>query len=248
MKSSWTTKAVSIIGFEHQFARTNKQDFCKVVQTENTIIGVVCDGCSSGKFSETGSTLIGYYTLQCLREFSSYEGDIELKTFVQSKLIKFIDDLMNLMQFKDGDRFHFVENCLSSTVMFCIIKDDYVYIGHCGDGIYIINRDEKSEIVNIDQGNLPHYIAYHCVPHETLVGIDSLKGISVQQYNFDDINSVIIGSDGIEPLLSKNLITELLQTQGRQLQRKFNVWQSSKMFFDDASCIVFEKIKNTENK
>jgi len=245
MKSLWTAQAASIIGFEHQFVRTNKQDFCKVVQTEDITIGIVCDGCSSGKFSEVGSTLIGYYVLQCLREYS-YESDVELELFVQNKLIKFLDDLMNLMQFKDDDRVHFVENCLSSTVIFCVIKGDYVYIGHCGDGIYIVNRGEKSEVVNIDQDNLPHYLAYHCVPPEALMGIDLLKGISVQQYNFDDIDSVIIGSDGIEPLLSKNMVTELLHTKGRQLQRKFNVWHE--MFSDDASCVVFEKIQNVEIK
>lgn len=245
MKSIWTVNYASVIGLEHQFEKTNKQDFCKVAHTENIIVGVVCDGCSSGKHSETGSTLIGYYLLQYLLKYCPYENENfeiqAIESFVQEKITKFIGGVLDLMQLEDCNRINFVENCFLSTIIFCVIRGDYVYIGHCGDGVYIINRKDKSEIVNIDQDNKPHYIAYHNVPVEALHNTDVIKGIYVQQYKLDDIDSIIIGSDGIEPLLQNNR-SELLHTSKRQLQRKFNVWQSKdKMFTDDASCIVFEK-------
>src|SRR4051812_948667 len=66
--STLTVRAGSVIGNEHILRQTNSQDkyrFAEVQADEKTyLVGVVCDGCSSGLHSEVGAALQAEFIVQ----------------------------------------------------------------------------------------------------------------------------------------------------------------------------------------
>lgn len=239
---NWNTNKAIIIGNEHVFAKTNRQDFCGFINEEDKISGVICDGCSSGSHSEVGASLLGMYILKLLNRLEISDDLNVYRINIQVQLESFIYSLMNLMFNSTIDKVYFVNEYLLTTFTFCVITDDKLIIGHAGDGIIAIKQNGLLSIENVNHDNKPHYLAYNLVPEEVLDSVKVKSDIDISSYKTSEIDSVIIASDGIEPLIEKNLITELYGNKGRKLQRKFNIWQNSKMFSDDASCIVFEKI------
>jgi serine/threonine protein phosphatase PrpC len=136
------------------------------------------------------------------------------------------------------EQISFLKEFMLSTCLFCVIIDNKIIIGHCGDGVIIVNDDIRI----LDQIGSPHYIAYKNIPKEVLeTNPSNLDFFKIEEYDFTKINKIVIGSDGIQPLVDKKMISDLYGTQKRQLQRKFNVWQQNKLFGDDATCIVIEK-------
>ena len=120
-----------------------------------------------------------------------------------------------------------------------MIEEDRTIIGRCGDGVII--KNQVPEIV--DQEGKPSYLAYGNVPREMLTCEPSkLEYIKITE--IQDCDSLVIASDGLTPIIGTDKESELYGTSGRQLQRRFNVWQmNEKIFSDDVSCIVFERNK-----
>ena len=241
---NWTVNKAIIIGHEHIFARTNRQDFCGYIQkNEGKISGVICDGCSSGSHSEVGASLIGMYLLKLLDQVPVPVSD-DLTVYrisVQVQIETFIYNLMKLMFDSVTDRVYFVNNYLLSTFTFCVITDDKLIIGHAGDGIIAISQNGQLNIENVNHDNKPHYISYNLVPEEVLDSTKVKSNLEIKCYPISEIDSIIIASDGLEPLVEKNMMSELYGNTGRKLQRKFNIWQNNRMFGDDVSCLVIEK-------
>lgn len=239
----WNISEAIIIGTEHIFAKSNRQDFCRSIVTDKGIFGVVCDGCSSGKYSETGAVLTGQFLLKTFQQLQISDIDV-FKYELQSKLKLFFENLVSLMFETDDDKVTFIQDFLLTTFIFCIITNDRVLIGSAGDGITVIKVNGEISTNKIDHDNMPHYYAYNIVPPQYL-SLDVKSDIKIEEYLVNEVESIIIGTDGLEPVLDKSLIDRLYKTNGRQLQRKFNVWQNKdKMFSDDVSCIVFEKVED----
>jgi serine/threonine protein phosphatase PrpC len=225
------------IGHEHIFESKNLQDFCKVSINDTCIKGIICDGCSEGQHSEIGANLLGHLILENL----IYDND-EISNYLSFVVEEFIRDLLSSLNISDIQReVDFIKNNLLCTFIFFIMNEDRIIIGQCGDGIIIVN----DEIKVIEQNNKPHYIAYNNVPEEYLSESKTiLEGINIISYPTANIERLVIASDGLKPLLKNEnpSIADLYHSQKRQLQRRFNVWQQSKMMFDDdVSCIVVEK-------
>lgn len=241
--TNWMVNSGIIIGTEHVFAKSNRQDFCKVVTTDDGIFGIVCDGCSSTTNAEVGSALIGQFILKTLRQLT-FDNEGKYKLELRSKLLNFLNSLTDLMADSVSEKVDFIQNYLLTTIIFCVIKKDKIVVGYAGDGIILIETNGKKLIDRINQNNYPHYFVYNIVPKEYLLSNEPNE-IIIEEYLVSDIESVVIATDGLDPLFEKDLIEEVYKTSGRQLQRKLNIWQNKKIFGDDVSCIVFEK-KNEE--
>lgn len=245
---NWTLNKAIIIGNEHVFARTNRQDFCGFIEyADEKIVGVICDGCSSGKHSEVGASLIGLQLLKLLKKLN-FTGDMNVyRINIQVHIESFIYHLMNLM-FEDSiDKVQFVNDYMLTTFTFCVIDEENTFIGHAGDGIIVISQNNELHVENVDHNNSPHYIAYNLVDEELLKSTKVKSDLEIKRYPTSEIDSIIIASDGLEPLVEKNMLSELYGNTGRKLQRKFNVWQKiDRMFGDDVSCVIFEKWKDGE--
>jgi len=240
---NWIVNKASIIGRDHELAKRNCQDFCEFKQTEDVIAGVVCDGCSEGKFSEVGATLLGKLILDRLAHCSKFEDSGLVGFYIQVEIKNFISSLMSFFCESEDEKVRFVVDHLLATLLFCYITNENVFIGNAGDGVII--KDDNVNI--IDQNSQPYYPAYRSIKKEYLTVKDSSVGfITAEQIT--NLRRIVIGSDGIIPLINQNKVNELFGTKARQLQRKFNVWSDKdKMFYDDASCIVFERIEDESN-
>lgn len=247
---NWLLSKATIVGRDHEFSKKNRQDFVHSLQTGDLSIGVVCDGCGESKYSEVGASLTGIYFLNYWRRyagihFSSYkEVSVEaLASLKQSLEVGFTDFLLSLQHnllFPNisAEKISFVDEFMLCTCLFSVIINDMIIVGHCGDGVIILNGERSS----IDQEGRPEYIAYRSIPKEVLqTRPTALDFFQINVYPQESLDSVIIGTDGIEPLLDKGYLSDLYGTRKRQLQRKFNLWQEQKIFGDDATCIVIEK-------
>lgn len=249
----WTKSSAIHIGTDHIYAKTNRQDTVLTYQDDKITCGVVCDGCSSGENSELGAYLIANLVMKILRNLPPVVSEEILSTMLTMEITHMFSIVTGRIfgwpDAIDGVKeiVNFIENHFLSTFVFCIVRhdkdleeDNEIIIGQSGDGIIITNG-----IVNvIDQANSPHYIAYNNVPKDFLAGNGTkLRGIEIEILPEDEVSSIVIASDGLLPLLEMNMGEELFGTKKRQLQRKINVLQNKqKMFHDDISCVVFEKM------
>jgi hypothetical protein len=245
----WRINSASIIGRDHEFSKKNKQDFVCQYQSETVSIGVVCDGCGESQFSEVGSSLIGTFILNYFKLYSKNQCQPkcdDLKSYLESCLTDFIFHLQHslLFRFIDSKKIDFIKDFLLTTCIFFVVYDKQAIVGHCGDGVVIINDDIRI----LNQNGSPHYIAYKAIPREQLqTDPTKLDFFKIELYDSSKINQILIGTDGIQPLIDRLLVKHLYGTQKRQLQRKFNIWQQEKLFGDDASCVIIEKETTCEN-
>jgi serine/threonine protein phosphatase PrpC len=248
---NWAINTASIVGRDHQLALKNRQDFAHSHQTPELLVATVCDGCGESKYSEVGSTLIGTYVVNFMRNLHSsnikFDNSDRLKDLLEYELDLFIKRLLGILFFDDAqvpERISFVNEMLLSTCLFTVVVDNKVIVGNCGDGVVIINK----QVREIQQSGKPEYIAYKTIPKEVLDKKPSELGFfDIFVFDESSIDSIIIGTDGIQPLIDNKLDSQLYGTQKRQLQRKFNLWHEQKLFVDDATCIVIEKQNGDQN-
>lgn len=243
---SWTLNRATIIGREHELSKKNKQDFLHVYDTPELLISAVCDGCGQSKYSEVGSTLLSVFIVNLLRGANIFKQDSFfnaeiLKNLLEYEIDLFIKRLQGVLFFdiaSQAERISFINEFLLSTCLLCVVTKDKVVVANCGDGIVIINN----EVHEIYQEGKPEYVAYKSVPKEALDQRPSeLSFFTVNIFDCDKIENIVIGTDGIQSLIDKDLVSNLYGTKKRELQRKFNLWQNDGLFGDDASCIVIEK-------
>lgn len=245
----WLINTASIVGRDHQLSFKNKQDFAHFHQTSEFLVATVCDGCGESKYSEVGASLLGMFAINFMRNTSpEYIVDsVKLKTLIEYEFDLFVKRLEGILFFEitpQHERVSFIKEFLLSTCLFCTIVKDKVVVGNCGDGIIILNK----QIHEIHQDGIPEYIAYKSIPKEALEKRPTeLSFFTIKVFDKNEIDCIIIGTDGIQPLIDNSLDSQLYGTQKRQLQRKFNLWHEQKLFGDDATCIVIEKQNGNQN-
>jgi len=247
---NWNLNSALIIGRDHELAKKNRQDALTFFKEKDKIIGVICDGCGESQFSEIGSSLLSIFTLNLLKqiEYEIVESSITfqehikilIKRQLETEISRFIQKTMQTLLIETTiEEIDFIKDYFLSTILFFIINENLSVVGHCGDGVIIVNKN----IYSVNQSGSPHYISYKCIPKEVLDKQPSeLEYFNIETYPTNSISHIIIGSDGLEPIINANLMDHLLETQKRQLQRRFNIWQQQKMFGDDVSCIVVENL------
>lgn len=238
----WDVHKASIIGRDHELSQKNKQDFCDCYQDKDILVGVVCDGCGESEYSEVGATLLGKFVMAKLINYGVVATQV-----LKPDLLSFINIITGNIEYSFSKRVKIVNDCFLSTIHFCLINLELekLYLGNSGDGTIIFNYMPET----IEQDGKPHYLAYETIPDEFLLTERTrLDSLTIQEYDLSGIYSVVIASDGIQPLIEQHKMNELFRTKKRQLQRKFNLWsKKEKLFSDDASCVVFERIDNESN-
>lgn len=246
---NWILNRATIIGRDHEFSKKNKQDFLHAYVSPELLIGVVCDGCGQSKYSEVGSALLSTFVVNLLRNAfkpdAFFDAEI-LKNQLEYEIDLFIKRLEGILFFEVAslpERVSFINEFLLSTCLFCVVTKDKVVVANCGDGIVVINN----KVHEIYQEGKPEYIAYKSVPKDFLQQKPTeLNFFTVNVFDCEKIDSVIIGTDGAQSLIDKDLVSNLYGTKKRELQRKFNLWQNDGLFGDDATCVVIEKYEDTK--
>ena len=184
--SIWSGWGVSEIGPLHIKENIPNQDFFVVKKYSWGIVGVVCDGLGSKKYSHIGSKALVSAITKAAQLFD-FEKDVNLF----EPLVK---SLWNI------NIFPYTHNETSTTLLFSIVKNNKVYIGRVGDGAIVVFGKE-SVLLEEDKNMFTNYT--------TPFGRDQ----KIQWYLFDDseIDSIVLCSDGISEDLKKDKLLDFFQ-------------------------------------
>jgi len=182
----WKGWGVSQIGPLHIKENMPNQDSYIVKQYSWGIVGVVCDGLGSKKYSHIGSQELVNAVVQTAKIFD-FKKDINLF----EPLLKSLWDI-NISPYGQNDT--------STTLLFTIVKNGKVYIGRVGDGVIAI-FGKNNLLVEEDKDMFTNYT----VPF----GRDE----KIKWYIFDegDIDYIVMCSDGISEDIQQDKILDFFQ-------------------------------------
>lgn len=182
----WSGWGVSEIGPLHIKENIPNQDSFIVKKYSWGIVGVVCDGLGSKKYSHIGSKALVNAITKAAQLFD-FEKDVNLF----EPLVKSLWDI-NIFPYTPDDT--------STTLLFSIIKNKKVYIGRVGDGAIVVFGKE-SLLLEEDKDMFTNYT--------TPFG----RNQKIQWYIFDDseIDSIVMCSDGISEDLKKDKLLDFFQ-------------------------------------
>jgi len=184
--NQWKGWGVSEIGPLHIKENIPNQDAYIVKKYSWGIVGVVCDGLGSKKYSHIGSKSLVNAVLKTAQLFD-FEKDVKLF----EPLLKSLWNI-NIFPYKEKET--------STTLLFTIIKNNKIYIGRVGDGsIAIFGKDAL--LVEEDKDMFTNYT--------TPFGRDDK--IEWNIFDLEDISYVVMCSDGISEDLKKDKLLDFFK-------------------------------------
>jgi len=228
-------KTGSIIGRAHSQHQANCQDkfalTTEKIGEQHYLIGVVADGCGSGKHSEIGAGLLANFLVrETARQLAKGTDLTELPNLLYPAAVCYLKRVLAGLQ--PGDPANLgqtVADYFLATALGFVIGPEKGIIFTAGDGLLAIN-----ETVNVlDKQNYPDYLGYHL-----LAGSEMPMTFEVTEFEVAELERLAIWTDGLCP-------EHLPQTWGHQhprgLQRQLNLLSRSGCLVDDTTGIVIEK-------
>ncbi len=209
-----------IQGAEHRFSNKNCQDGMCFIDRDIYMIGVVCDGCGSSPNSEIGAQIGAQLIASAIqRKLEAYRGLLyEQGGFFHQFSTKTITELFNDAFFEAvlqdtvaqirvlAQQMHSrlsvaIRDSFLFTVVGVVVTEPCIVTFSIGDG-YIIINDQITDlsISSRLEGNYPLYLAYGQLVESTAHG--QSKFIVNHKVNPQDVNSIVIATDGFEYLLT----------------------------------------------
>ncbi|MDX2270578.1 MAG: protein phosphatase 2C domain-containing protein [Cyanobacteriota bacterium] len=177
----------SVVGTEHRRLGRNNQDSYQVLKTEDFLIALVCDGCGSSKHSEIGAKVGSRLLLQTIAMALQW-GELDWE-WVQSEVLRQIASLADLM---GQNRGQMVQDYFLFTLVGCVITPSHSVLFALGDGVFILNH----EVLTLEADNSPPYLGYGLLGLHYPIQV--VRVIPTQA-----LHSLLIGTDGVNDLLSK---------------------------------------------
>jgi hypothetical protein len=199
MNHAFEVVSGSITGRDHVHALRNNQDALAVVETPEHIVAVVCDGCSSGRFSEVGAhlgaRLIAQEILRNLPDYSAV-GIVDRVELARQNVLNQLRVLVDAM---GESRSKTVNDYFLFTVVALIIDPDVTLVMSIGDGVFAVNGEFCS--IGPFANNAPPYLAYE-LTGSTLTdqNPDLLRFTYTCFIPTEALSSVMIGTDGVREL------------------------------------------------
>lgn len=182
----------SVIGQFHRDIGKNNQDAHQVIWMDDTLIAVVCDGCSSGRHSEVGATLGAKLVAESLAQSLIRDQQPDWR-WVHESVLGEIEALIAAMGIEPVQALldHFL-----FTIMGVVITSAGATIFTLGDGVFAINGEIT--IIGPFPDNAPPYLSYELLEPE-------LMGQQMQIHPMvplEEVESILIGSDGVVDLIA----------------------------------------------
>jgi hypothetical protein len=226
----------SIIGKDHTLRQANCQD--KVALTEITVggdyylIGVVCDGCGSGRHSEVGAGLLSAFLVQeATRQLTKGVSLEWLPDLLYKASLRYLRRVLYGLRPVDSPRMEqMLADYLLTTVLGFVMNSQKGIIFTAGDGLCVVNK----HVIPLDQQNQPRYLAY-----DLLREADVAAGFEVREFKVSALERLAIWTDGLDPVL---LPETWGHDQPRSLQRRLNLLSKKGRLHDDTTGIVVEMV------
>lgn len=187
--------AGSVIGSNHKIFGKNNQDAYQIIDKDNLLIAMVCDGCGSGPYSEVGVQLGSKHLIHDIEYHFLYTLNDVLDKVFNDILHSFLFTLDSFIPcYPTGQLMKFINDYLLFTINGCIITEKELITFRIGDGYRKIKTSYGSAIcenLNNNLENKPDYIAYNLLPNS----LDKYK-FDIKVYPIEKINSIVIGTDG----------------------------------------------------
>jgi len=184
--NKWEGWGVSQIGPLHIKNDIPNQDSYLVKKYSWGIVGVVCDGLGSKKYSHIGSNALVKAIVEASKVFN-FTKDINLFEPLVKSLWK-----MNIDPYNEDET--------STTLLFVIVKNKKIYIGRVGDGAIAI-FGKNSLIIEEDKNSFTNYT--------TPFGRETL--IDWKIYEEEEVNSIVLCSDGISEDIKRDKLLDFFQ-------------------------------------
>jgi hypothetical protein len=201
---------------------TNNQDALWIRRSDNLLVGVVCDGCGSGKRSEFGAMLgVRLITNEILSQFVYDpqifpEWDLLTECVTNSLeeqlalLIGESDPLLPLDHVDSWRRDQGIIDSLLFTVMGFVMTPEKTWIFGLGDGVWAINGEVN--VIPPFPGNAPPYLGYRLIKENK----DAYRLRPLAEIPTAEVESLLVGSDGVGDLadLTATTLPGELETVG----------------------------------
>ncbi|MBM4402473.1 MAG: protein phosphatase 2C domain-containing protein [Candidatus Cloacimonetes bacterium] len=244
-----------IMGRDHIHSRRNCQDGCTVkfiaIDGQEFLVGVVSDGCGSGKASEVAGILLPQFVVNQIEHLLRFETPIlQIPVSLYPYVVAYLDGIRKQIPFSSpADVVQFINDHLLATAIGFVIGQDEGIVFHAGDGFLVVN----DEIIKIEHGNKSPYPAYHLVPRSALKGEVVLpRTFDVRVVNPAKLKRLVVATDGFRGGMLERMLKETFQKPflgETGVQRWMNWINGSRnpdpdagLFFDDAAIVSLEKI------
>lgn len=178
-----STAAASVTGARHLRIARNGQDAAAVWAGEGCGAAVVCDGCSSGPFSEIGARLGAQLFIKLISDALVSERPRDLWPAARARLGAELERIVDSMP---GSRERAVHDHFLFTIVAAAWRDDEVAVWALGDGGYALG-DRVIELGPFPN-NQPPYLGYD------LLGSPQPSHLEVADAS---CGSVMVATDGI---------------------------------------------------
>ena len=180
----------SVAGRDHAGAGKNNQDAAFWVRTDAATVLLVCDGCSSGKFSEAGALFGARITANAIlqRRARPAEDSFEVLEDARLAVLERLRELSKLAHL-DG-----IQELLF-TVVGALITPETTTLFSIGDGVVAVNGEVT--VIGPFPGNAPPYLAYGL--EKECAAAPRFKIHRVLPSS--DVQSLLIGTDGVADLI-----------------------------------------------
>lgn len=239
-----------VVGLDHSQWQNNRQDafYCEVNIIHNQLywVGVVADGCGSGKHSEVSASLLPLFTTKQIMHLLQFATPVlQIPMALYPSIVAFLQRIQQLVPFETTrEKSVFVQDYLLATVIGFVINESEGVLFHAGDGYWA----ENGVVTRIEHDNRSPYIGYHLVPIELRHDAGQLpRCFSTQIIDATELDSLAIATDGFSEALLLRLFKESLpgplgiQLWMNKINGPRNPDPSGGLFYDDAAVVVFER-------
>jgi hypothetical protein len=199
MLLDFESAAGSVTGREHIHALRNNQDAHCVLRTPEALVAVVCDGCSSGRYSEVGAHLGVRLLASELFAEAVLAPDELVGDCMEQARKNTLAELRSLALAMGGRLSETVNDYFLFTVVAVLINPVRTLVVSIGDGFYAVNGAATS--LGPFENNAPPYMAYAMTGSSLANQSPHLLRFKVNEVlPTAEIQNLLIGTDGVVDL------------------------------------------------
>ena len=192
--NGWQVAAGSVVGRTHRQIGRNNQDAWQVAESDEVMVAVVADGCSSAPCAEVGAQLGASLLAAELLGRASRQQKIDWNQ-AEYAVLSPIDLLARQLT---GDYAANIARYFLFTLVGIVITQERATLFTCGDGFVVINGEQRC--LGPFAGNQPPYLGYRLLANAISFDMQQVHLRPIWEGESSTLESFLIGSDGVYDL------------------------------------------------
>jgi hypothetical protein len=193
VSQAFEVAAGSVLGREHAAAGRNNQDAFCWLSAPGLTLGVVSDGCGSGRHSELGARLGARLAVESLRREAARLALLPAEEVLETVRRALLAELERLARGLGGRLEQVVADYLLFTLVGAAITESDAVVFCLGDGVAALNG--RTALLALPD-NAPPYLAYALTRPSDAPRFRILWRLPAEQ-----VDSILLGSDGVADLV-----------------------------------------------